>query len=244
MTLLLTPFVVPSTPLLESPESFDPVADGTYDVGDPDVAANFCTFEPNATVEVTEAQVVVGKLASAPEETLITEVIVVEWDDVFCRLTGQLTSPEERHSTMVYTSDVDTVAADRESPLSSRTARGVTCEEPVDVVFASTQDQARHILLEHSQIKFDIIIKFNMNPATEFNLSVQIKVQVVEFEAAVGIWEGSDVIKIKIEVEGWKGRNFNVMIPVFDLGQSLLAGVFGPFCDFVLGRIEDGLNIG
>ena len=103
MILLLTPPVFPLiTPL--RPEGSEEAVDvgGTYDTGLPLVEVITCLFVPKAIVLVTLAWVVAGKVASDPESTEVTRVLVTEFFMVVCSDTGQFTSPVDRHIVAVY----------------------------------------------------------------------------------------------------------------------------------------------
>jgi hypothetical protein len=103
MTLLLAPPVFPLITLL-IPEDGDGV--GIYDTGLPLVALIFWIFVPKAIVLTTIFCVVTGNVASEPEGTAVTRVLVTVFFEVDCNETGQFTSPVDWHTVAVYVTSV------------------------------------------------------------------------------------------------------------------------------------------
>jgi len=101
MTLLLTPPVSPLITLLLPEDGV-----GTYDTGLPLVALIFWIFVPKAIVLRTVFCVVAGNVASEPEGTAVTKVLVTVFFEVDCSETGQFTSPVDRHTVAVCVTSV------------------------------------------------------------------------------------------------------------------------------------------
>jgi hypothetical protein len=111
MTLLLTP---PVSPLIMVLLTEDGV--GTYDTGLPLVARIAWIFVPKAILLTVVFCFVVGNVASEPEGTAVTKVLVTVFLEVDCSETGQFTSPVDRHAVAVYVTSVLIVVVVR-SPL-------------------------------------------------------------------------------------------------------------------------------
>jgi hypothetical protein len=96
-TLLLTP---PVSPLIMVLLPEDGV--GIYDTGLPLVALIPWIFVPKAILLTTVFCIVAGNVASEPEGTAVTKVLVTVFLEVDCSETGQFTSPVDRHTVAVY----------------------------------------------------------------------------------------------------------------------------------------------
>jgi len=95
MTLFETPRVSPLRASLPFPLLSAAVASGTNEVGLPEAAIILCALFPNATVEVTESNVVAGNVGSSPSGTSVTRVRTVSSVVVPCKEAGQLTRPDD-----------------------------------------------------------------------------------------------------------------------------------------------------
>jgi hypothetical protein len=104
MILLLTPPVSPLRIVLLVLLLEDGV--GTYDTGLPLVALIPWIFVPKAIVLTTVVCIVAGNVASEPEGTAVTKVLVTVFLEVDCSETGQFTSPVDRHTVAVYVTSV------------------------------------------------------------------------------------------------------------------------------------------
>jgi len=104
MILLLTPPVSPLRIVLLVLLLEDGV--GTYDTGLPLVALIPWIFVPKAIVLTTVFCIVAGNVASEPEGTAVTKVLVTVFLEVDCSETGQFTSPVDRHTVAVYVTSV------------------------------------------------------------------------------------------------------------------------------------------
>jgi hypothetical protein len=111
MTLLLTPPVSPMIMVLLPEDGV-----GTYDTGLPLVALIPWIFVPKAILLTTVFCIVAGNVASEPEGTAVTKVLVTVFLEVDCSETGQFTSPVDRHTVAVYVTSVLIVVVVR-SPL-------------------------------------------------------------------------------------------------------------------------------